>query len=1029
MTQTTQWAHPAEKRRLRVGVVLTWLRDIYESIVLSGIHRTAEALDVDVVCFVGGEIVAALPHNMIYRDLLDPDQFDGLIISSTLAHRATAEALEQFCAGFAPLPIVSGSFQASGVTRVLPDGYSGMKDLVDHLIDVHGYRRIAFIRGPVGQEEAEDRYRAYLDALLQHEISLDEALVVTGDYRRFTGAAAVEQLLARGVEFDAVAAANDEMAVGAKSVLEAHGLQVPEDVALTGFDDVESGRVLDVPLTTVRQQFDLVFREMLLTLIRRIQGEDVPQRIHVPTVPVIRRSCGCSPVVPIDVLPEDALGDGEVIPPGISEVLWDTFVTAIQGGEAEEGAFLQLWEVSLRAYHEQPIDLEGQRDVLTQLERQAQARFDTRDFQKVQVLLCRAQVLTYEALSRAQGHARLQSRQHAWALQQFESTAFGVVDLADLAEVVVDYFPVLSVDRCYMALFTGEDATHEARLVLTFHEGRAGAAVSREVFPSRQLLPPDAFPSDRFTFVVYPLILRERVMGFLVLSYGNPDGALYDRLAEQFSGNVFRVLLVEQQTEARKEIEAARQRAEVALRDLMVLQRRYVREAWEGFRGSVKGYLISPDMSGPNDDSWLPVMSQALQEGSLVVAEHPQGGCSLGLPIKLHGEVMGALGFAREESEPFTENQLSLVQAVVDQAALALETQHQVSEAQRRAVQLNTAAEVARATTSVLTEGDLLAQAVALILERLQLYYVGIFLVDDTGRWAVLRAGTGAAGRKMIENQHHLPVDETSMIGACVVAGEAQIAQEFGRGEARAPNPLLPETRSEVALPLFSQGRVIGAMTIQAVQPAAFSEDDITTLQTMADQLANAIENVRLLRQMDENVRALEAAQGAYTSDAWRAYVQQMGARRGYRYRFGIEPTHTQHPEVSTAIDTGQVVVDAALAPEAQESQGVLAVPVRLRGQVVGGLNLRLQDAEVPEETVALVERVADQLAIALENARLYEVAQQRAAEDRLVSTVSARMRESLDINAVLQTAVREIGMALGLHDLTVELAPDKPLE
>jgi GAF domain-containing protein len=181
------------------------------------------------------------------------------------------------------------------------------------------------------------------------------------------------------------------------------------------------------------------------------------------------------------------------------------------------------------------------------------------------------------------------------------------------------------------------------------------------------------------------------------------------------------------------------------------------------------------------------------------------------------------------------------------QAYVAQQQAREVSE--RRALRLETAAEVSRVVNSILEPKALLQRVVDLVRERFELYYVGLFLVDQQGAWAVLRAGTGEAGQQMVDQGHKLRVGGESMIGACVAGAEARIAFDVGEEAVRFDNPFLPETRSEMALPLIARGEAMGAMTIQSTQPSAFSDEDITVLQTMADQVAIAIDNARLLEQ------------------------------------------------------------------------------------------------------------------------------------------------------------------------------------
>ncbi len=194
----------------------------------------------------------------------------------------------------------------------------------------------------------------------------------------------------------------------------------------------------------------------------------------------------------------------------------------------------------------------------------------------------------------------------------------------------------------------------------------------------------------------------------------------------------------------------------------------------------------------------------------------------------------------------------TIKQAEAEQAEL-------VKSMTRRTVQLQTAADVARAATSILDIEELLSQAAELIRAHFDYYYVGVFLTDESGEWAVLRTATGEMGRQMRQMGHRLKVDETSMIGWCITHRQARIALDVGADAVRFANPFLPLTRSEIALPLIAHGSVIGAMTIQSEKPSAFSRVDVTALQAMADLVANAIENARLFTERALLNKELEA--------------------------------------------------------------------------------------------------------------------------------------------------------------------------
>ncbi|MGD8473590.1 MAG: GAF domain-containing protein, partial [Anaerolineae bacterium] len=205
-----------------------------------------------------------------------------------------------------------------------------------------------------------------------------------------------------------------------------------------------------------------------------------------------------------------------------------------------------------------------------------------------------------------------------------------------------------------------------------------------------------------------------------------------------------------------------------------------------------------------------------------------------------------ALQRARRSAEELDEQRELLEQMVAERT----------SDVEQRAVLVATAAEVGRAAASILDLGNLSREVVDLIRDRFDLYYAGLFLLDDTGRHAVLEAGSGEAGRTMKQQGHSLEVGGLSMVGAACARGEARIALDVGEEPVRFDNPLLPETRSEMALPLIVGDRVLGALDVQSTEPDAFSEEDVAVLQLVADQTAVAVDNAR---KFSEEGQLLEA--------------------------------------------------------------------------------------------------------------------------------------------------------------------------
>lgn len=242
----------------------------------------------------------------------------------------------------------------------------------------------------------------------------------------------------------------------------------------------------------------------------------------------------------------------------------------------------------------------------------------------------------------------------------------------------------------------------------------------------------------------------------------------------------------------------------------------------------------------------------------------PDTRSEMALPLAIGGMIIGALTVQSTAEAAFSAEDVSSLQAMADQLAVAInnarlhqQNAHLFQQAARRAALLQAGAVVSRNITSILDLDDLLNSTVDIICKEYGFYYAGIFLVDNTPdeagkRWAVLRAGYGEAGRELIRRGHKLEIGGNSMIGAATGLNEARIALDVDAEKVWYPNPVLPKTRSEMALPLIIKGKAIGALSVQSEQEAAFSEDDISSLQMMADQLAVAINNARLLQDLEK---------------------------------------------------------------------------------------------------------------------------------------------------------------------------------
>jgi GAF domain-containing protein/anti-sigma regulatory factor (Ser/Thr protein kinase)/BarA-like signal transduction histidine kinase len=224
----------------------------------------------------------------------------------------------------------------------------------------------------------------------------------------------------------------------------------------------------------------------------------------------------------------------------------------------------------------------------------------------------------------------------------------------------------------------------------------------------------------------------------------------------------------------------------------------------------------------------------------------------MALPLVVGDEAIGALTVQSTEEAAFHDEDIAALQTMADQLAIAIQNSNLHRQAERRSRLLKAANRVGKEVTSILDLENLLPHTVNIICEAYGLYYAGVFLLDDAGEYAVLRAGYGKAGKAMVAVGHKLKVGTDSMIGACIAMSEARIALDVGEERVHFKNPHLPHTRSEMALPLIYGGKALGAVTIQSSEERAFSEDDITTLLTMAEHLAVAINNARLIEELKD---------------------------------------------------------------------------------------------------------------------------------------------------------------------------------
>jgi len=368
------------------------------------------------------------------------------------------------------------------------------------------------------------------------------------------------------------------------------------------------------------------------------------------------------------------------------------------------------------------------------------------------------------------------------------------------------------------------------------------------------------------------------------------------------------------------------------------------------------------------------------------------------------------------ELEDMTAN---LEQRVDDRTAQLEDVNQQLSE---RASRLQAITQLSEAIAQLQDLNELFPSTTRLISESFGFYHVGIFLIDSDREYAILQAANSEGGQIMLARGHRLRLG-TGVVGYAAQSGQPRIALDVGADAIYFDNPDLPNTRSEVALPLKTQGETIGVLDVQSTVPGAFSNDDLQVLTALANQVSIALENARLLTEARASLTQVQEVYNEFTRAEW-SRASTLAQQPGFRYHAGrIEMLENElrTPEVVRAVESANVATNQA--NESKEKRGVVAVPVILRGEVIGILHVEANDPsrEWHNDEISLVQAVAERAAFAMENARLFQDARRRAAKEQLISEASAKIGSAFNLENILQTTAEELERVLGGSEVLIQ--------
>ena len=594
-------------RPLTVGFLVDALGDSYQWEILEGARDAARDRGASLLCFEGGAFHAAdAQRRGGLLSLIGPAAVDGLVVlAGAIGNEVGADALRAICERWRPLPMCFVALDVPGFSGVTVDNHVGAREVIGHLVVHHGLRRVAFVRGPEANAEAERRFAAYREVLAGASVPFDPELVVQGDFTFEAGRRAVATLLddrARHVaNLEAIACANDAMALGVLDALERRRIRVPEQLAIVGFDDIAEARFATPPLTTVRQPLRRQGREA----VRMVLSQDGRvENLVLGTEILVRRSCGCFSQRAAAVPPSQPSQLGmeamlvarrEIIVADLARAARGAFGAAGAGWEGRlltafmaelamrsrgtgavgpslpvgiptgplrsavpSAGFVETYDDILRRLVAAGIDPAICYDVVATLRRHLLrcVGVDRRERALTEGLLEQMGELTGAVMERAQAWQRIDAQRRARVLGSAGAAMRAVFEHGDVARAVEDHLPALGIESCYLVSVEGSQPRPTARLLLAYDAGGRAARRAGELsYRADEILPYARMTPHRdVAYAVAELWSRRGETVLLIVDLGQSEGYVYESLRHLFEAAVEGARLMEELGAARAEL-------------------------------------------------------------------------------------------------------------------------------------------------------------------------------------------------------------------------------------------------------------------------------------------------------------------------------------------------------------------------------------------------------------------------------------------------------------------------------------------
>lgn len=566
-------------RPLTLGVMMDRISEPYQQALTMGLLESTQATGANLLCFVGAPIPQQSDTNARHKtfELVNPKRIDGLVaFVGTLMHDVGKSEVAQYCRRLVPeLPFCSIGARIAGAPSITTSNQKGIDDVVEHLVREHRRRHIAFVRGPLGSEEADYRFQAFSQALEQHGLAFDERLVAVGDFMAESGREAVRQFAqVRGMlltDLDAIVASNDSMAIGVLSALEERGISVPASIAVTGFDDGEEADLVSPALTTVRQPLIKMGHQAARILIQWLQTGTEPEHAEIATELIVRRSCGCSrellqtsrSLMPdtsygfeaslimrrqqiMEDLVRASRGELGVAGPDWQSKLLNAFRLDFLGEQPQ--AFTHFMEEIASKLVARGTSVQPCHDVIDRLRQQLGVTLYSEPNRRVHAedVFHAAHVILNEIGQRGMLRARLQFGRWVRDIGAACNAFSGAGSLSELSHSIATHLPKLGLKEYYVVCYRRGDPEQGELIAARSRSG--DLALDADPFRVNQLLPPSFLPEleGGKAFAVMPLAYKTEMLGHALFAIDMERVLAFDEVADAIGTGIRAASLAEQ---------------------------------------------------------------------------------------------------------------------------------------------------------------------------------------------------------------------------------------------------------------------------------------------------------------------------------------------------------------------------------------------------------------------------------------------------------------------------------------------------